>query len=492
MRRASILAALILLGLGAPASATPTRIRTIDNGNQIVPDDWDATTYYSLSPNFKNHFYFDQYSDGSSLGWAFLDLKLATLVVWWNMPFEGNGLYTAAVNNGGALGFSSTAFATNTAYAFESKEKRIGTPDNKVAIGLAVPVADSLNLAVCFRLAQLSDIAEGENLGAGGLPAAFSGNTSTASLVNDAAYFPSLGVWKYSNKQAANGMVVSPQFSYFSERFTLSTKLDLVWAGVDNSHVEELLGAGTQAGTVTQTLKEKGTLSWAVKPHLRYMLSEDSSVVLHGGYSKLGINSDHRIQGSFSGSFGSAKQLAGYDFVDASQSVEAVPWDAILGYLKTWDHGRHSLVLGAGAKGETDTVLDQLYRPKAAGTDYNDIARSRRVDATVNKLEVPVFMGAELGLKPWAKVRGMISRNFYSTDETITVDQSYDDAGAVTARSRSRVADDSNPAWNVAMGFGLEFGAFSWDTALNSGVLGSAKGAAFVNPLYQSSFTYGF
>lgn len=478
--------------LAVPAVATPTRILTIDNGNQIVPDDWDATIYYSLSPNFKDHFYFDQYNDGSSFGWAFLDLKLATLVVWWNKPFEGGALYDSAVSKGSLLGYSSTAFATNSAYAFESKEKRIAAPDNKVAIGLAVPVSDALNLAVCFRLARLSDIAQGENLGVGGAPSVFSGNTSTASLINDPSYYPSLGVWKYENQQASNGMVVSPTFSYFGQRFTLSTKFDMIWTGVDNSHSEELLGSGSQTGSVTQTLKEKGTLSWAIKPHFRYELDADSSLVLRGSYAKLGINTEHRIQGSFSGSFGSAKQLAGYDYVDGSQALEAVPWEAVVGLLKTWEHGKHSLVLGAGANGETDTVLNQAYQAPSSAASYNDISRVRKVEATVNKLQVPVFMGAELGLKPWAKVRGMISRNFYSTDETISADESYDSAGNVSARSKTRTADDSNPAWKVAMGFGLNFGSFSWDTALNSGVLGAPTGAAFVNPLYQSSFTFAY
>lgn len=483
------LAAAFLTG---SAAATPTRILTIDNGNQIVPDDWDATIYYSLSPNFKNHFYFDQYSDGSSLGWAFLDLKLATLVVWWNKPYEAGLLYDAVVSNGSALGYSSTAFATNSAHVFEAKENRIATPDTKVGLGLAVPLSEALNLAVCFRLAQLDDIAQGENFGAAGAPAVYSGNTSTASLVNDPAYYPSLGVWKYENQQASKGILISPQFSYFGSRFTLSAKFDLLWDGVDNSHSEELLGSGTQTGSVTQTLKEKGTLSWAIKPHFRYELNDSSSVVLRGSYSKLGFNSEHRIQGSFSGSFGAAKQLAGYDYVDGSQALEAVPWEAVLGLLKTWEHGRHSLVLGAGAKGETDTVLNQAYQAPASAASYDDISRVRKVDISVTKLAVPIFMGAELGLTPWAKARGMISRNFYSTDETISRDESYDSTGAITARSTTRTADDSNPDWTVAMGFGLNFGSFSWDTALNSGVLGSAKGAAFVNPLYQSSFTYAY
>ncbi len=62
---------------------------TTDNLNQIVPDDWDATTYYSLSPNFKNHWYADSYPSGKSLGWAFVDIGIGTLVVWYNKPFEG-------------------------------------------------------------------------------------------------------------------------------------------------------------------------------------------------------------------------------------------------------------------------------------------------------------------------------------------------------------------------------------------------------------------
>jgi hypothetical protein len=195
---------LMLILAGAPLAATPTRILTIDNGNQIVPDDWDAVYYYSLAPNFKNHVYFDTYSNGNSFGWAFLDTGFGTVVLWWNKPFEAGGLYSAAVANGGALGYSSTAFATNLAQAWEPKEKRILAPDNKLALGYALPVNESLNLGFCLRVATLDDVAEAEKRDGAGAPSAY--GASLGSLVDGVGgYYNAQNTWKYANRQAANG-----------------------------------------------------------------------------------------------------------------------------------------------------------------------------------------------------------------------------------------------------------------------------------------------
>ncbi len=357
-------------------------------------------------------------------------------------------------------------------------------------MGYALPLGDSLNLGFCFRLAQLEDLSEAENRDGSGAALSY-GNSLVGLVDGTGGLYPVQGVWKYANRQASNGMVLSPQFSYFAEAFTLDAKLDLVWAGVDNSHSEDLLSAqGT--GSVTQTLKEKGTMSWQLKPRLRYMLSDHSSLVLKGYFNKLGFNTEHRRRGRFSGAGFSAVQLAGYDHVDATQDLSLDQWEAFAGYLNTWDRGKHSVVIGAGAKAETAKVVAKGFQVRTGAASYDDLVAARTVEATVTKLEVPVVMGAELGLTNWAKARGMISRNFYSRDEDVRSDSTYAATGALSSVKKTRTADDSNPAWVVATGFGLNFGSFSWDTALNTGVLGSATGAAFVNPIYQSSFTYGF
>lgn len=479
-----------LLALPLALGATPTRILTIDNGNQIVPDDWDAVFYYSLAPFFKNHLYFDTYSNGSSFGWAFLDVGLGTVVLWWNKPFEASALYAAAVANGASLGYSGTAFGVDLVQAWEPKEKRIKAPDNKLALGYALPVNESLNLGFCFRLANLDEESGAEQRDGAGAPLAY--GPSLASLVNGSGgFYNPQNVWKYSNRQASNGLVLSPQFSFFGESFNVDAKLDLVWAGIDNSHSESLVSAdGT--GELSQTLKEKGTLSWQLKPRLRYMLDQSSSLMLKGYYNQVGINTEHRRKGSFSGSGFSAIQLQGFDHRDASQDVAVDQWEAFLGWLNTWDRGRSSVVLGAGAKGEQARVLAQTWQIRTAPATYDDLVHARVVNATVNKLEVPVVMGAELGVTPWAKVRGMVSRNWYSANETVVESKDYNGVGVIDSSAKSRTADDKNPAWVVAMGFGLTFGSFSWDTALNTGFTASPTGAAMQNPLYQSSFTYGF
>jgi hypothetical protein len=481
----------LALGLLTGAlSATPTRILTIDNGNQIIPDDWDAVTYYSLAPNFKDHLYFDTYSDGSSFGWAFLDIKLGTLVLWWNKPFEAGGLYEAALGHGALLGYSSTAFGTVATQAWEPRENRISIPDNKLAIGYALSVTEAFNLGLCIRIAQLEQLSEAENRGAGGAPQAY--GASLAGLVDGAGgHYGVQDAWKYQQRQASSGLIVGPQFSYFGERLTLDGKLDLIWVGVDNSHSESLVSAdGT--GSVTQSLKDKPHMSWQLKPRLRWMLNDASSLVLRGSYSDLGFNTEHRRSGSFSGAGFSPLQLGGYDHVDAAQDLSIRQWEAFAGYLRTWDRGRHSVVLGAGVKQEQAQALNQSWQIRSSPSSYNDLVPAQREDRSSIQLQVPVLMGAELGLTPWARARGMLSRNWYSREESQQTRETYAADGTLSGVSKARTLGDEVAAWTLAMGFGLNFGDFGWDTALNTGLLGSPTGAAFVNPLYQSSFSYRF
>lgn len=476
--------------LGGALRATPTRILTIDNGNLIVPDDWDATYYYSLAPNFKDHLYFDQYADGHGFGWAFLDLKLATLVLWFNKPFEGGGLYDAAIANGGPLGYSSTPFSSVLVQAWEPKETRLRAPDNKIALGLAVPVSNSLTLALCFRYAELYDRSDSRSQDGNGDPLAV--GASLGSLVDGSGgYYSAMDNWDRTDIQSATGLLLAPQFSYFGERFTLSAKADFLWAGVDNEHAEGLVSAAG-AGSLSQSLKEKGTLSWSLKPHFRYSLNANDSLVLRGEYSQLGFNTEHRVVGHFAGSGFSSIQAAGFDHADATQDLKAVPWQAVLGYTHGFDRGKSIVVLGAALKGETDTVLDRSYQIRNSPSSYDDLVRLQRVDATVNSLAVPVFMGAEIDLKPWVKVRGMVSRHFYDLVQTDSVTETYDATDALSSRVQSRSSVDSGKGWDVALGFGLDLGSFNWDTAVNAGFLASPDGAAFSDPIYQSSLTYGY
>jgi hypothetical protein len=243
---------------------------------------------------------------------------------------------------------------------------------------------------------------------------------------------------------------------------------------------------------VTHSLKDRCTMNFADMALGFHKLKDYFGLVLRGDYGRLGLNTDHRIQGSFSGGGFSAIQAAGFNHVDASQELGVEQWEVIAGYVHGFDHGRSVLVLGAGAQAETDKVLDRTWQIKAAAATYDDLVPLRRYDAQTDRLQVPVVMGAEIGVKPWLKARGMVTRNFFRFDGGSSTDEGYDSAGALTSSLRSTTHDDSGSDWKAALGFGLDLGSFSWDMAANSGLLGSAKGAAFVNPLYQSSFTYAF
>ncbi len=498
------LALLALTVLITPAlNATPTRVMTIDNGNLIAPDDYDATYYYSLAPHFKNHWYADVYGGtGKSVGWAFLDLDVAgTLVIWWNKPFEGGALYDAVIANNGGLGMNATDFGVNSVAASEAKELRVKAPDNKLALGYAYELSDALNLGFCFRLAQLNQTQDESSEDGTGGSTIFAGAKGTSAATYQGSYYSGLGLGinKYSNTQASSGMVLSPQFSYTGESILLDTKFDMVWTGIANKHTEDLRDVGgTVSGTLTQTLKDKGTMSWYVKPRLRYALDQSSSIVLRGTYGVLDLSNEHRVTGSFSGAGLSTIQKSGYDHVDFDQALTVTQYDFILGLLKTWDKGKNLVVLGAGLNGQSAKVLDRTFQQSATAVTYNDLVKKSVVDVTASNFAVPVVMGTELSLNSWCKGRAMITRNFFTGASTATKSETFNSSGTLTAKSTTNTGSDLGAGWVFASGFGLNFGQLSWDIALNTGALSSgtatqvATTEGFINPIYQSSFTYEF
>lgn len=487
MLKSVILAA--LLALAAPAFATPTRVREIDHYNLIVPDDYDGTYYYSLSPNFVNHWYVDYYSDGTSLGWAFLNVGVGDLVIWWNKAYEAGSLYTGLSGGAASLGLNGTAFAVDTLNAWEPREKRVAVPDNKLALGYALPVSDSLTLALCFRLAEANAQKDFDQSGPNGAPILL--GASTAAYM--ASLYGGMQTSKYWNTQGSNALLLSPQFSWAGRSLAVDCKVDMIWNGIDNKHSEEVHDAGlTQVGTVTQTLKDHGTLSWQAKPRVRYMLNDSDSLVLRGTYGKLGLGADHHITGSFTGAGLTAAQQAGLDQTDSTSDLGLEVWDGFLGYLKTWDHGKDLLVMGAGANGTNTSLSLRSYQPRAGGVNFNDLTALNSTDSYGSLWAVPFIMGTELTLKPWLRGRASVSRNLFNGGSTATRSDSFAASGALASHSVTTTGSDAADAWWAGAGFGFYFGALTWDIALDNSFLASATGAAMANPLLQSSFTYDF
>jgi hypothetical protein len=481
---------LALLALAPALRATPTRLLTTDNLNQIVPDDWDATTYYSLSPNFKNHWYADSYPTGKSLGWGFLDIGIGTLVLWFNKPFEAGTLYDAA-SGLSPLGVTNTAFSANLVNAWEPREKRIQTPDNKIALGYALQVTDDLNLGFCFRLAQLDNTKDADSQdGNGAAGAPFGPSAGYQTTLGSAAY-NGLNTVKYANTQAGNGLVCSPQFSYLGSSIDLDFKFDMVWAGVNNSHSESLVN-GVDSGTITQTLKDQGRMSWYARPKLRYMLDNTSSIVVRVSYGQLDLSTLHHVTGSFSGAGFTPEEQAGYDLTDSDQEMAVTQWDSTLGLLKTWNKGKDLVLWGLVPSGQTVHLVATSYQTRGTATSFNDVVRNNVQDNTYTTWQIPIVMGTELSLSPWCKARSVVQRNLFADSDTKTRSDQYSNADVLVSRGLTSVTSDFNPGWVFNNGFGLSFGQFSWDTALNLSFLASANNAAFVNPLYQSSFTYEF
>jgi hypothetical protein len=419
-----------------------------------------------------------------------VDIGIGTLVVWYNKPFEGGTLYDAASGLSSLLGVTETAFSTTLVNSWEPREKRIQAPDNKIALGYALPVTDDLNLAVCFRYATLDNTNNNQNLDGNGNPGAVFG-PSAGYESGLGGQYALMSTTAYTNTQMSNGMVVSPQFSYMGSSIDLDFKFDMIWAGVNNTHTEDLTD-GTDTGSITQTLKDQGRLSWYARPKLRYMLDNNSSVVLRVSYGKLDLSTLHHVTGSFSGALLTPEEAAGYDLTDQDQELGITQWDGTFGLLKTWNKGKDLILWGVVPSGQTVNLLATSYQTSGSGSTYSAVARQTQQTTTATTWQVPIVMGTEISIAPWCKARSVIQRNLFASSLTNTETDHYSNTDVLTSRGLSSVSTDFNPGWVFNNGFGFDFGQFSWDTALNLNFLAAANSTVFVNPLYQSSFTYEF
>jgi hypothetical protein len=474
--------AIALWGLSAVAGATPTRVLAIDGQNQLVPDDWDAVYYYSLAPNFKNHFYVDVYPDGTGSAWAFLDVSLGTLVIWWNKAYEGKGLFDAHSGIGNGLGLSALSLDATAANPWEPLEKRLLSPDSKLALGWGMPVTDGLNLGFCLRYAQ-SDLVRDSSAQSG---AAAFGASAGAYQGSEYAGFNTTA---YQNRQSSSGWILVPQLSYAAEKLTFDGKVEFILQDVANRHEESLDDGGSAVGTLTHELLDRPKMAWHAKGKLRYQAAPEFSWVLRGDYGVLGLDLEHRVKGAFSGAL-SARQLAGFDHVDASQAFSLKPWSAMLGAVKSLERGKHLLVLGIGANGATSLTRTESFQPRSGGAGIDALAPASVAETATEAWAVPLIFGGEATLASWCRARLHVSRNFFAGERTLKSAETYDATGALIGRVSGENGSSESAAWAFNSGLGLQYGRFAWDALLSTQVLAGA--GAFSDPLLQSSFTFTF
>jgi hypothetical protein len=486
-----IFLSLVLLPWNAQAS--PTRALTLDSQQMLIADDFDATIYYHLAPNFKNHLYVDVLNGGGSVGWAFLDVKYGTLVLWWNKEAGATPLFEG-VAQGNTLGYQARDLAANTGNAHAPLEGWIRAPETKLSGGYAMALTDRINLGLCAQWASLNQSRDAAATDASGAPLFSAALPSQSRYFSSPGYYQNLSVTSYKNMQVSNSLGTAVSLGIQAERYALDIKGETLMNSLNNSHEEKISDAGgTMQGTVTQGLKDKGTLSWLTMGKLRVPF-DDGALVLRGGYFNFDLSTQHTQTGSFSGSaFANADQLAGFDHVDADEAYSVKKWDAMIGWTQGFDKNRSMVVLGIGMNSQLVRQDDTLYAPKSGGptVKYNDLSKLSRSETVTESMALPLVMGAEMEIAKFAKCSGSVMRDVIGSSMTKVTTETFDSSnGNLTARTTTQSGSDLNSGWQFNTGLGLYFGSFSWDFAVNSAFFASSGG--WVNPAYQSTLSWGY
>lgn len=485
-----------LLLLPFALAASPTRVLTLDNQQMLVTDDSDATIYYHLAPNFKDHFYVDVLNSGKTLGWAFLDVKVGTLVLWWNKDYNNKTVYDQLVS-GNKLGYTYADLNSSTGNAYAPLERWIKAPEVKLSVGYALELGDSATLGLCFQYAGVNQTRDSASTDGEGNPLQTGSPLSLSRYLSTgtAGFYNNLTVTSYKNTQSSTGMSFAPSLGINASNFSIDAKAEAFENSLNNSHSEDVANAaGDRMGTVTQGLKDEGKLSWLAMGKFR-MPFKSGNLIIRGGYRNFDFSTQHTQKGAFSGTgFATAQELAGFDHVDAEEILTQKIWDSMLGYTMDFNKSRGMLVLGLGLNGNSTHQEDILYGPRTGGgpIDYNALATQTRNVADSDLIAAPLLLGAEMEIAKFAKCSGVVSHNVYSSSTAKNVSETYSTGtgNPLQSRTTTQGVTDQTPSWTLGTGLGLYFGSFTWDMAVNTGLLASSGN--IVNPAYQSSLGWGF
>jgi hypothetical protein len=489
-----LLLLLALLPLGLKAS--PTRALTLDDQQMLVPDDYDATIYYHLAPYYNDHLYLDLNDDGTQRAWAFLDIKIGTLVIWWNKESDAKNVFDGLAS-GNKLGYQAMDLNANTGNAFAPLEGWIGAPQVKASLGYAYQFSENFSSALCFQYGSLDQTRNSASLDANGSTVLAPGAPlSLSRYLSNPSYYNDLSVSSYSNTQSSSELSLAPSIGINTSRYALDLKAAGIVSHINNSHSETVRDSGgDMQGNVTQGLRDEGRLSWLAMGKLRIPV-ESNALVIRGGYFDYDFSTQHTQQGSFSGSgFSSPQQLAGFGIngpqVDAEENFTIKNWNAMIGWTENVDKAQGLFVIGLGVNGSETSQEDILYQPRQGGANYDDLVRQSRNISQTETLAVPLLIGSELTLAKFLRCRGSISKNLYASLQSSSSQDAYSaSSGNLLSETQNQNSSDLSAAWNVNVGAGLYFGSFSWDLALNDAFLASDNGLA--NLAAKSTLTWGY
>lgn len=495
MKRLVTLLLFCLLWSPWKLQATPTEALTVDDQQMLVPDDFDATQYYHLAPNFNNHVYFEVLDDSSTRGWAFLDLHFATLIVWWNNALHDQALYDGlgqsyAHANGvtpTTVGYTEANLPGSPASPPQTPEESlIGVPDVKVSVGLGSQVSQWLALGICVQYAENT---EGNDEGVGSNQVVDAMNPNSQALyLSNSSFYNDLSVTSFSNKQFSSQLSFAPSLGLSGSDFSLDLKGEMIFNSVQNVYSESDFDNSGDHGNITQELQSNGPPSWDAMGRLRIPVG-DGSVVLRGSVQDWNLDLQHSVTGTFNGPGFTAAQLAGYNQDDASETYTLMGWDSMLGWVENFKHVNGLLVVGLGANGNAITQNYTDLAPQSAN-DMNSLYTQLTNDYSDSSWAAPFLLGGEIELTKWMRVSGSAIRNVAGNSNVAASYDTFNSNGSQANSYSYNTVNDLVGDWNLNLGFGLHYNGLVWDVALNTDFLGSEDG--FSNPIYSSTLAWGY
>lgn len=444
-------AALVFLFAAAPeALATPARVNAIDGGNFLVPDDWDVTNFYSLAPAFANHAYFYYPLERRPYAWPIFGVKpLGAFIFWLDRDVPTSSFFTALP----ALGLSNAALGG--AAPGLPQEDAVAVPDMKIRGGWGKQLTEGVSVGLCgvYATTQRDQSAAPGGGQASGELALLPGASST--------------VLAYDDFQRSLTTVIAPNLSLKAEWFALDMVVNVIGLGVDNGHheVTRVLAAGpgvVTAASLTSTLKGSTGANHQDKFRLLVPLSEGVTWSTYGQYTSLDLTLQHHVTGVFD-----AAAYTGFDHVNRTQSLKAVPWTLTTGVLQRL--GSLLVVVGGGldvndvAGGRSD------FSPKAGTSGFDTREETSTTSVHIREVFAPLLSGVEYSPLDWLRLRAVAQRNvlaFNRTSQEVTV---HDTAGNLVSRSDSSTASNDEVDWMLRLGVGITNEAFGWDVLLNLG-----------------------
>jgi hypothetical protein len=520
MRKITAVAALALVLLANNVWASASRAKVVDQNQGFIEDSVDVNRFTNLYDSYPNRLSLNHSATTKGTGYLGLGPGVLALTLG-DFSYSGADLYSFSSDMTNKTNFSGNSNGTTTLSPSASVPSLIDNSFNVLTPGHRFSVAYGMGLVgLGFEFATSNRANKYGQTNQDGKPMfistaafqAFRAEWNNGVMSNSwASAAGGLSQTAIEDSQSSTGITLKPGFGINNDSFGLNIGMTLGLDSVNN--MSKLTFADMENNTevaATYTVKSLNPVTRFGLDTQFALKAETSKLVLNlkGLYSNTNLRHTYKDEVSKGTLKVGASNYNGIstDIQEMNQGSYAMSEG--LGLVKDVEKTKSTLVFGLTANQtwswESYTCWNQIDTTNMKeqpewGSNMGVGPGVKTGNKYVNlkgynagyEFSLPILIGIEQVVTPWAKLRGSMSRSLYSYKTGLQRKYFVIGGGDSTPSAETNNAeyyDTGLIANTISVGAGLTFGNIIWDTELGANSL--CTNGTMQNPVANSSITY--